>query len=144
MSKIVSKSEKEIKEAIIKALNAAIDKQDLPKSDIPDFKIEIPADRANGDYASNAAMVSARAFRMAPAKIARIINFIPIFLRTSQIRAKTTDVQTLARAKRSMWSLFRQIPPGPCTSATQGAELSETASQAYLMPPGMRFAVSFI
>lgn len=73
MSKIVSKSEKEIKEAIIKALNAAMDKQDLPKSDIPDFKIEIPTDRANGDYASNAAMVSARAFRMAPAKIARII-----------------------------------------------------------------------
>ena len=32
--------------------------------------MEVPADRANGDYATNAAMACAKAFHMAPRKIA--------------------------------------------------------------------------
>ena len=34
------------------------------------FTVEVPADRANGDYATNAAMACAKAFHMAPRKIA--------------------------------------------------------------------------
>lgn len=73
MSKIVSESENQIKQAVISAFESAMEKGQLAKSEIPDFRVEIPADRANGDYAVNAAMVSARTFRMAPAKIAQII-----------------------------------------------------------------------
>ena len=68
MSKIVSESENQIKQAVISAFESAMEKGQLAKSEIPDFRVEIPADRANGDYAVNAAMVSARTFRMAPAK----------------------------------------------------------------------------
>ena len=73
MSKIVSESENQIKQAVISAFESAMEKGQLAKSEIPDFRVEIPADRANGDYAVNAAMVSARTFRMAPAKNAQII-----------------------------------------------------------------------
>ena len=46
----------------------------LPQGDVPDFAIEVPADRTHGDYATNMAMVSAKAFRQAPRKIAEIIT----------------------------------------------------------------------
>lgn len=47
---------------------------DLIESEIPEFVIEIPADKAHGDFATNVAMISARAFRMPPRKIAEIIT----------------------------------------------------------------------
>lgn len=74
MSNIPEKSEKAIKSAVIEALGRAVAKGQLPAEPIPDFKIEIPADRKKGDYAANAAMVSAKAFHMAPIKIAEIIK----------------------------------------------------------------------
>ena len=57
MSKIVSESENQIKQAVISAFESAMEKGQLAKSEIPDFRVEIPADRANGDYPVNAAMV---------------------------------------------------------------------------------------
>ena len=74
MSNIPEKSEKAIKSAVIEALGRAVAKGQLAAEPIPDFKIEIPADRKKGDYATNAAMVSAKAFHMAPVKIAEIIK----------------------------------------------------------------------
>ncbi len=60
------------------AITAAVEKAQqeglLPQAEMPAFTIEIPADRSHGDLASNAAMVSARAFRNAPRKIAEIIT----------------------------------------------------------------------
>ncbi len=49
--------------------------QILPQgvTQIPDYSIEIPADKSHGDFASNIAMVSARTFRNAPIKIAGMI-----------------------------------------------------------------------
>ena len=44
------------------------------KADIPEFIIETPADRKNGDLATNAAMVGAKTFRTAPIKIAQAIT----------------------------------------------------------------------
>ena len=55
------------------ALSAAMEDGTLPAADISPFKVEVPADRKNGDYATNAAMAHARAFRMAPIKIAAAI-----------------------------------------------------------------------
>lgn len=40
---------------------------------MPSFIVEIPQDRANGDYSTNAAFVGAKVFRMAPVKIAQAI-----------------------------------------------------------------------
>ena len=59
-----------LREIISSAFAAAMEAGALAKADIPAFNIEIPADRSHGDFSSNAAMASARAFRMAPAKIA--------------------------------------------------------------------------
>ena len=63
-----------LKDAIISAVKKAQQEGLLPQAEMPDFTIEIPADRSHGDLASNAAMVSARAFHAAPRKIAEIIT----------------------------------------------------------------------
>lgn len=70
MSYIVKTAESQITEIIKKSLAKAIANGELPDGEIPEFKIEIPADRSHGDYSTNAAMVSARVFRTAPMKIA--------------------------------------------------------------------------
>ena len=70
MSYIVKKAENQIYEIINKAMAKAIEKGDLPEGEVPEFKVEVPADRTHGDYSTNAAMVSARVFRTAPMKIA--------------------------------------------------------------------------
>lgn len=63
-----------LRTAIIDAMGRAISKGLLPSVPAPDFTIETPSDRSHGDLATNAAMVSARAFKMAPIKIAEIIT----------------------------------------------------------------------
>lgn len=52
------------------ALAACIGKGLLPEGEFPEYVVEIPNDAAHGDFAANAAMVSARAFRKAPKMIA--------------------------------------------------------------------------
>ena len=59
-----------IKDSLKRAMEQGI----LPENEIPEFIIEIPADKAHGDFATNVAMISARAFRMPPRKIAEIIT----------------------------------------------------------------------
>lgn len=73
MLNLAEQSVFEIRNAILDALGQAIADGVLPAEPIPEFKIEIPADRTHGDYAANVAMVSARAFRMAPRAIAEAI-----------------------------------------------------------------------
>ena len=63
-----------LKTVIENAINKAIEKGQLPQADIPAFVIEEPADRSHGDLATNAAMVSAKAFRLPPFKIAQAIT----------------------------------------------------------------------
>lgn len=63
-----------LKDAIVKAINSAMNKGELPQTEIPNFIIETPADRTHGDYATNVAMAGAKAFRMAPIKIAQAIT----------------------------------------------------------------------
>lgn len=74
MSKIVKETENSIKTAVVEAIKAAIEKGQLPEGEIPEVNVEVPADRANGDFSTNAAMISARAFRCAPKKIADAIK----------------------------------------------------------------------
>jgi len=73
MSLVVKNTELQLKNAITNAITQAIAGGDLPEGDIPAFVIEVPGDRTHGDLATNVAMVSAKAFRNAPRKIAEII-----------------------------------------------------------------------
>lgn len=73
MSLIVTKATEGLREAVNSALTAAIRKGELPEAPLPEFALEIPADRSHGDWACNAAMVGARAFHNAPRKIAQAI-----------------------------------------------------------------------
>lgn len=73
MSKIIKETEIKLKEIIEKAVACAIENGELPQAEIPDFIIEIPANKANGDYSSNVAMAGARVFRKAPRMIAESI-----------------------------------------------------------------------
>ena len=73
MSKIVKNATDELHTLILNALGKAVSEGELPAEPIPAFGIEIPADRANGDYSSNIAFVCARVFRCAPKKIADLV-----------------------------------------------------------------------
>ena len=74
MSKIVWNTENSLREAVKAALSKAMEQGELAaNAALPEIGVEIPADRAHGDYACNAAMACARAFRQPPRKIAEII-----------------------------------------------------------------------
>lgn len=73
MSKLVKETEQNLRDIITNAVKKAMDAGDLPQSDIPDFIVEIPANKANGDYSSNVAMAGARVFKKAPRFIAESI-----------------------------------------------------------------------
>lgn len=63
-----------LRNAIIDAMGRAMSAGELSLAPTPNFTIETPADRTNGDLASNVAMVSARAFKKAPRAIAEAIT----------------------------------------------------------------------
>ena len=67
-------TEKALHTAIENAIKKAIEKGQLTDAPIPNFVIEEPADRSHGDFATNAAMAGAKAFRMPPFKIAQAIT----------------------------------------------------------------------
>ena len=73
MSIIVKQVQDKLSAAISAAFEKAISAGTLPEAEIPSFNIEVPADRANGDFSTNAAMAHARAFRLPPVKIAGAI-----------------------------------------------------------------------
>lgn len=73
MSLKVFETEQQIIEAVKCAIKTAQEKGELCEGEIPEFKIEIPNDRSHGDYAVNAAMVSARVFKKSPRDIATAI-----------------------------------------------------------------------
>lgn len=73
MSKLVKETENALHELVSAALKSAIAAGELPEAEIPAFIVEIPQDRANGDYATNAAFAGAKVFRTAPIKIAQAI-----------------------------------------------------------------------
>lgn len=73
MSALVKKTEDELKTIIIEAIGRAVGEGKLPAEPLPAFIVEVPQDRANGDYSANAAFAAARAFYNSPKKIADII-----------------------------------------------------------------------
>lgn len=73
MSKLVKQTEDALHTLVVEALGKAIAAGELPEAAMPPFIVEIPQDRANGDYSTNAAFVGAKVFRTAPVKIAQAI-----------------------------------------------------------------------
>ncbi len=74
MSNTLNTAKSQLKTAITEAFTKAIKNGELIEAEIPQFIIETPADRSNGDLATNAAMAGARVFRTAPVKIAQAIT----------------------------------------------------------------------
>ena len=73
MSQLVEKAQQQLRAAVNAALRQAIGAGELPDAPLPEFVLEVPADRAHGDWACNAAMAGAKAFHAAPRKIAEAI-----------------------------------------------------------------------
>ncbi len=73
MSQTVNKAHEQIRQMIADAIAAAQQKGQLTQGESNTFSVEVPADRKNGDYSTNAAMVNAKAFRLPPIKIAQAI-----------------------------------------------------------------------
>lgn len=79
MSQLVKQTQDTLKEIIIKAVNAAAENGELPEAELPQFIIEKPADKKNGDFSTNIAMAGARLYRKAPKMIAEsIVNFLDL------------------------------------------------------------------
>ena len=73
MSQLVEKARQQLRRAIRAALEEGISAGELPQAELPDIALEVPADRAHGDWACNAAMAGAKAFHAAPRKIAETV-----------------------------------------------------------------------
>lgn len=73
MKNMLEEAMSQAKEIIIKAIGELIADGKLAGEAIPAFNVEITADSKNGDISSNAAMVSARAFKKSPRDIAALI-----------------------------------------------------------------------
>jgi len=70
MSLLVKQAQDEIRGAILDAAGRAMAGETLPAAATGGFNVEVPADRQNGDFSSNAAMAWARDMRKAPRVIA--------------------------------------------------------------------------
>lgn len=73
MSDLIKKASEQLNEIIMNALGCLVANEAVPSVPLPAFNIEIPADKSHGDFATNAAMVCARSFKMSPRKIAELI-----------------------------------------------------------------------
>ena len=73
MNYIASASD-QVRNLILEALGRLVADSSVPAEALPDFTVEIPADRAHGDFAANIAMVCAKPLRMPPRKIAELIQ----------------------------------------------------------------------
>ncbi len=73
MSLLVKQAVKELRTAIMEAAGRAVADGEFPEAPLSDFIIEVPANRENGDYSSNAAMAWARCLKSAPRKIAQTL-----------------------------------------------------------------------
>ncbi len=73
MINTIANAKKDLKEIIMNALGTLVGNGQLPAEPIPAFAIEIPNDKSHGDFSSNAALVSAKAFKQNPRNIANMI-----------------------------------------------------------------------
>ena len=73
MSLLAKTAQNEIRQAVLDAAGRAVGSFEFPALPLGGFNIEVPADRINGDFSSNAAMVWARDMKMPPRRIAEVL-----------------------------------------------------------------------
>lgn len=73
MQNLMYTATEEIHHIVLQALGRLVAEQKIPAEPLPPFGVEVPADRSHGDFSANVAMVSARALKMAPRKIAEMV-----------------------------------------------------------------------
>ncbi|MBQ3140857.1 MAG: arginine--tRNA ligase [Clostridia bacterium] len=71
---IYLKAKNQVRQTVTDALAKLIADGQLPQVELPAFNVEQPAERKNGDFSANIAMVGARAFRLPPRKIAELLT----------------------------------------------------------------------
>lgn len=73
MQNLMHTATDEIRHVVMQALGRLAASGKLPAEPLPPFGVEVPSDRAHGDFSANVAMVSARALKMPPRRIAEAI-----------------------------------------------------------------------
>ncbi len=73
MANMIQKAKQQVTELVNAAYLAAAEKGELPAGLTLGGSVEIPKDTANGDYAANYAMASAKLMRMPPRKVAETL-----------------------------------------------------------------------
>ena len=73
MANMIQKAKQQVAELVNAAYLAAAEKGELPAGLTLGGSVEIPKDTANGDYAANYAMASAKLMRMPPRKVAETL-----------------------------------------------------------------------
>ena len=56
MSQLVATATTQLRGALAQAMQAAMEKGQLPQAPLPSIALEVPADRSHGDWSCNAAM----------------------------------------------------------------------------------------
>ena len=84
MISVAMNTQEQIRKIIRDAFLAAQAALELPAGLPADYSVEVPGDTSKGDFATNAAMVNARTYRMAPQKLASII--------TARMNLRETDI----------------------------------------------------
>lgn len=157
MTNMMAAAQKQLREMLLSALGALVAEEKVPAEPIPAFKIEIPADKSHGDFAANIAMVSAKALRMPPRKIAEMLTeclnfagtyferaeiagpgFINFFLKktwfSDTVQAVLTDAENYGRTnggkgKRALVEFVSANPTGPMhVGNARGAALGDGIS----------------
>ena len=73
MADCMKAASEQLHQLLLDGLGRMVAEEKVPAVPVPSFRVEIPADKSHGDFAANVAMVSAKAFRMAPRKIAELL-----------------------------------------------------------------------
>ncbi len=103
-----------LRQEIRDAIARAVERGALPPGEIPQFDVEVPRDRRHGDYATNAAMVLARATGLKPREAASAIveAYAPAQERVSQISIAGPGFINLTLAwprRRELVSIIRRL-----------------------------------
>lgn len=69
----IKQASETLRQLLLDGLGQLVAAEKIPAVPIPSFQVEIPADKAHGDFAANVVLVSAKVFRMAPKKIAVLL-----------------------------------------------------------------------
>ncbi|MBQ4466173.1 MAG: arginine--tRNA ligase [Oscillospiraceae bacterium] len=157
MTNMMETAQAQLRELLMNALGALTAEGKIAAEPLPAFKIEVPADKSHGDFASNIAMASAKALHMAPRAIAELLvgaigfegtyfekaeiagpGFMNFFLRKTwfadTVQAVLTDTDNYGKSeggkgKKALVEFVSANPTGPMhVGNARGAALGDGIS----------------